>query len=133
MIEPLLPALKKNPKLRVPKYFFGLHAGHSKIRKQPVLSEQVLVAEQREDLEWELSHRPFLFAPQFQVFVGSCLPMGVGPHRPAMVAAIRRLGETAWSIVACYTDMKYPQLLWREEKPDWVTGERRGTSKKKAG
>lgn len=131
MIEPLLPALKRVPKLQQPKYFFALRPGHNRIKKQEVLSERVLIAEQQEDGEWELRERPFLFAPQFQSFVGQSLPMGIGPHRPAMVCAIKRWANEDWEIVACYTDMKYPQLLWREESPAWVTGERRGPSQTK--
>lgn len=133
MIEPLLEAVRKTPKLQTPKDFFALRAGHANIKKQSILSELVLVAREEEHGEWKLDNKPYLFAPQFQTFVGSCLPMGIGPHRPAMVAAIKRWANDEWEVVACYLDMKYPQLLWREKNPRWVTGERSGSSQKKAG
>ena len=53
-------------------------------------------------MKWYPRMAPILFSGEFVSFIGSVLPMGVGPHRPAMIVAARRYANTcreAWTTV----------------------------------
>ena len=122
-------ALTRKPQLSGPKNIFKLRCGNAATPKHDSVSELLVVCRQREDLFWVAETQPFNFSDEFRRFVGMALPMGVGPHRPGMVLAMKRFANSDWEIAACYINVTYPVLLWREERPRWFKGAVRGTSK----
>jgi len=126
MIEKFLDALAVRPKLQGPRAVFNLRRGTVRTAVNPVISELVLIATQDEDLEWAYDTQPFLAGEDFESFVGMTLPMGIGKHRPAIIVAVQRFANPDWEILACYADLTYPRLLWREQEPKWFKGDSHG-------
>jgi len=56
--------------------------------------------------------------------VASILPMGLYRESPAMLVLLTRYNKDYSSIIACYTDLTFPHVLWREptKRPEWLYG-----------
>lgn len=128
MIDKFERVLQGRPKLSGPRALFGLRKGNAATSKQDTISELLMVAWQEEDRRWYPETQPFLFTEEFQTFVGGVMPMGIGPHRPAVIGACQRFANPDWEIFAVYMDMTYPALLWRERQPQWFRRTLSGTS-----
>lgn len=121
LLGPLVRTLPYiRPKLAGPRRQFELKLAEGLPKKHPALSEWAMVLDILEDGSQKLHPAPFMFSPEFVSFIGHVLPMGIGPHRQGMVTAIRRWPNDEWEIMASYTDMRYPSLLWREPTPLWL-------------
>jgi hypothetical protein len=117
------------PAIKAPKKYFelALLRGATARTQSEALSTFTIVGEQTEDLFWRGGVSATRFSERFETFVGSEMPMGVGPHRTAMLMVGRRYLSDVWEVFSVYTDLRYPKLLWRQKnKPDWVKVENHG-------
>ena len=64
---------------------------------------------------------PMKFTEAFVDFVSGEIELGLAPDRPGVILVAQTLRKPDASIVACYTDLTWPVLLWREsEFPQWM-------------
>ena len=105
---------------RVPLPRYGL-AVSSRAKYHPLLAGRVVVYTKHYDGGFSATSAAITFAEPFVSFIAEHISLGLSEDKPAMVAVLRIEGKERCSVVASYTDLSMPVLLWREQKlPSWL-------------
>jgi len=65
------------------------------------------------------------YHPNFLHSVGSLMPLGIGPHKPAYITVYWNAKFQEYDVLCSYLDKSRRILLWRTpEKPSWIWNEK---------